>query len=148
VKHFMRALHSKSVIKIVSRGRKTHLVLKAGDEDDGDDLTRRCLIPFSVDLLPFLCSLGPLILSLILFYLFFLLPSLSVLFLFFSSIFSLFLRLCISFVPCPLLSSPLVSFCFVPQCSFVPLLILSFPRSWSFTSFYKAGECHVVASRL
>lgn len=34
----MRALHSKSVIKIVSRGRKAHPVLKVGDEDDGDDL--------------------------------------------------------------------------------------------------------------
>ena len=35
---FMRALHSKSVIKIVSRGRKALLVLKVGDGDDGNDL--------------------------------------------------------------------------------------------------------------
>jgi len=77
--------HSVSVIKIVSRGRKAHLVLKAGDEDDGDDLARRCPIPFFVYLLPFLCSLGPLILSLILFYFFFLVPSLSI---FFFSVFS------------------------------------------------------------
>jgi len=95
---------SASVIKIVSRGRKAHLVLKVGDEDDGDDLARQCPIPFFVYLLPFLCSLGPLILSPILFY-FFLVPSLSIFFFFslffhpafFSSILSLFLRLCISF---------------------------------------------------
>jgi len=35
----VHALHSKSVIEIVSRGRKAHPVLKAGDED-GDDLAR------------------------------------------------------------------------------------------------------------
>jgi hypothetical protein len=66
---------------------------------------------------------------------------------FFSCILSLFLRLCISFVPCPLLSSPLVSFCFGPLCSFVPLLVLSFPSSWPFSSFYKARECHAIASK-
>jgi len=67
-----------------------------------DDVLSR----FSVYLLPFLCSLVPLILSLILFYFFFLVPSLSVFFpflsqffhpAFFSSIFSLFLRMYISF---------------------------------------------------
>lgn len=83
----MRALHSKSVIKIVSRGRKAHPVRKVGDEDDGDDLALRCPIPFFVYLLLFLCSLGPLILSPILFYFFFLVPSLSVFFLFFSLFF-------------------------------------------------------------
>jgi hypothetical protein len=81
----MRALHSKSVIKIVSRGRKAHPVLKAGDEDDGDDLARQCPISFSIYLLPFLCSLGPFILSPILFYFFFLVPSLC-----FFPFFSLF----------------------------------------------------------
>jgi len=29
-----------SVIKIVSRGRKAHLVLKARDKENGDDLAR------------------------------------------------------------------------------------------------------------
>jgi hypothetical protein len=115
----------------------------------------------------FLCSLGPLILSPFLFYFFFLFPlslffsffslcfllcsffflCLLVLPAFFSCILSLFLRLCISFVPCPLLSSPLVSFCFGPLCSFVPLLVLSFPSSWPFSSFYKARECHAIASK-
>ena len=90
----------------MNRGRKAHLVLKARDEDNGDDLARRCPILFFVYLLPFLCSLGPLILSPVLFYFFFLVPSLSVFFpflsqffhpVFFSSIFSLSLRMCISF---------------------------------------------------
>lgn len=97
----MRALHSKSVIKIVSRGRKAHPVMKAGDKDDGDDLARQCPISFSIYLLPVLCSLGPLILSPILFYFFFLVPSLCFFSLFFHRVFLQyflpFLHLCISF---------------------------------------------------
>jgi len=71
----------------VSRGRKAHPVLKAGDEDDGDDLARQCPISFSIYLLPVLCSLGPLILSPILFYFFFS-CSLSLFFSFFFFVFS------------------------------------------------------------
>ena len=75
---------------MAKRGKRgvTYLVLKAIDEDDGDDLAWRCPILFSVCLLPFLCSLGPLLLSLFLFYFFFLVPLLFVFFLSFSSFFS------------------------------------------------------------
>jgi hypothetical protein len=75
----------------VSRGRKAHPVLKAGDKD-GDDLARWCPILFFVYLF-FFCSLSPLILSSILFYFFFS-CSLFIFFFVFSPCFSLVFSPC------------------------------------------------------
>jgi len=88
-------LHSEQLIKMAKQGKRggTYLVLKARDEDDGDDLAWRCPISFFVCVLPFLCSLGPLFLSLFLFYFFFLVPLLV----FFSLFFPVFLFIRFSF---------------------------------------------------
>ena len=63
--------------------RKAHLVQKTGDEDDGDNLARRCPIPFSVCLLPFFVFSGSSHSLSILVLFLFLVPSLSVFFFFF-----------------------------------------------------------------